>query len=96
MRKEQSDFGWDWGPAFAPAGIWLPAYAIQLPNSGVYVRNTLLDIHRQSQLNNLPPDQSAPWIVNARLDILGTVPSSATLELDILDTSNTTVVSGSL
>jgi beta-mannosidase len=26
IRKEQSDFGWDWGPAFAPAGIWQPAY----------------------------------------------------------------------
>jgi beta-mannosidase len=96
MRKEQSDFGWDWEPAFAPAGIWLLAYAIQLPNSGVYVRNTLLDIHRQGQLNNLPPDQSPPWIVNARLDVLGTVPSSATLELEILDTSNTTVASGPL
>ncbi|THX57704.1 glycoside hydrolase family 2 protein [Aureobasidium pullulans] len=22
MRKEQNDFGWDWGPAFAPAGPW--------------------------------------------------------------------------
>ena len=22
VRKAQSDFGWDWGPAFVPAGIW--------------------------------------------------------------------------
>jgi beta-mannosidase len=22
IRKAQSDFGWDWGPAFVPAGIW--------------------------------------------------------------------------
>ena len=22
VRKAQSDFGWDWGPAFAPVGIW--------------------------------------------------------------------------
>ncbi|XP_011405906.1 PREDICTED: beta-mannosidase-like [Amphimedon queenslandica] len=22
IRKTQSDFGWDWGPAFVPAGIW--------------------------------------------------------------------------
>src|SRR4051812_33520966 len=57
MRKEQSDFGWDWGPAFAPAGIWQPAYVIQLPASGVYIRNSLLDIYRKGQLNNLPPDQ---------------------------------------
>ena len=96
MRKEQSDFGWDWGPAFAPAGVWLPAYVVQLPPSGIYVRNTLLDIHRQGQLNNLPPDQTAPWIVNASLDVLGTVPSSTTLEIEILDMSNTTVASGAL
>lgn len=24
VRKEQSDFGWDWGPAFVPAGPWQP------------------------------------------------------------------------
>jgi beta-mannosidase len=96
IRKEQSDFGWDWGPAFAPAGIWQPAYVIQLPESGIYVRNTLLDIYRQGQLNNLPPDQSAPWTVNASLDVLGTIPSSATLNIQIMDANNMTVASGSL
>lgn len=96
MRKEQSDFGWDWGPAFAPAGVWLPAYVVQLPPSGIYVRNTLLDIYRHGQLNNLPPDQNAPWVVNASLDVLGTVPKSATLRLDIIDMSNTTIASGLL
>jgi beta-mannosidase len=96
VRKEQSDFGWDWGPAFAPAGIWQPAYVVQLPSSGIYVRNTLLDIYRQGQLNNLPPDQSAPWVVNASLDLLGTVPSTAQLKVEILDLSNNTVTSGSL
>lgn len=96
MRKEQSDFGWDWGPAFAPAGIWQPAYVIQLPASGIYIRNSLLDIYRQGQLNNLPPDQSQPWIVNASLDILGSVPSSATLSIEIFDINNTTVASGFL
>ena len=96
IRKEQSDFGWDWGPAFAPAGIWQPAYVIQLPKSGIYVRNTLLDIYRHGQLNNLPPDQSAPWTVNASLDVLGTIPSSATLNIEIMDANNSTVASGSL
>ncbi|CZR54939.1 probable beta-mannosidase A [Phialocephala subalpina] len=96
MRKEQSDFGWDWGPAFAPAGIWQPAYVVQLPSSGFYVRNTLLDIYREGQLNNLPPDQSANWIVNASLDILGTVPSTATMSIEIMDMDNKTVASGSL
>ena len=94
MRKEQSDFGWDWGPAFAPAGIWQPAYVIQMPSSGVYIRNSLLDIYRQGQLNNLPPDQSAPWIVNASLDVIGSVPSSATLNIEIIDMDNSTIASG--
>ncbi|TVY87235.1 Beta-mannosidase A [Lachnellula willkommii] len=96
MRKEQSDFGWDWGPGFSPAGIWQPAFVVQLPSSGIYVRNTLLDIYRQGQLNNLPPDQSAPWVVNASLDLLGTVPSTAQLKVEILDLSNATVASGTL
>jgi len=96
MRKEQSDFGWDWGPAFAPAGIWQPAYVVQLPDSGIYVRNTLLDIYRQGQLNNLPPDQNAPWVVNASLDLLGSVSSTAGMKLEILDMSNKTVASGDL
>merc|ERR1712096_50372 len=26
IRKEQSSFSWDWGPAFATQGIWKPAY----------------------------------------------------------------------
>ena len=94
MRKEQSDFGWDWGPAFAPAGIWQPAFVVQLPASGVYVRNTLLDIYRRGQLNNLPPDQSQPWIVDVSLDVLGKVPSDATLSIEIMDIDNNTVASG--
>jgi len=24
LRKGQSDFGWDWGPAFAGSGVWMP------------------------------------------------------------------------
>ncbi|KAI0733020.1 glycoside hydrolase superfamily [Fomitopsis betulina] len=30
LRKIQSDFGWDWGPAFVPAGIFRPAYLVTL------------------------------------------------------------------
>lgn len=96
MRKEQSDFGWDWGPAFSPAGIWQPAYVVQLPAKEIYVRNSLLDVYKQGQLNNLLPDQSAPWVVNASLDLLGTVPSTAQMTIEILDLSNATISSGSL
>ncbi|KAA1472783.1 glycoside hydrolase [Dentipellis sp. KUC8613] len=34
IRKTQSDFGWDWGPAFVPTGIHKPAYFITLTGSG--------------------------------------------------------------
>ncbi|KAI1609968.1 putative beta-mannosidase [Exophiala viscosa] len=93
IRKEQSDFGWDWGPAFAPAGPWQPAYIVQLGSNKLYVRNTLLDIYRQGQVNNLPPDQTQPWIVNASLDVLGTLPPNAGLRIDIIDANNNTAAS---
>ncbi|CCF49692.1 hypothetical protein NDA11_003489 [Ustilago hordei] len=33
VRKQQSDFGWDWGPALIPVGPYKPAYLIVLPTS---------------------------------------------------------------
>ncbi|KAI5121557.1 hypothetical protein M0805_000738 [Coniferiporia weirii] len=33
VRKTASDFGWDWGPAFVPSGIFKPAYFIALGGS---------------------------------------------------------------
>ncbi|KAL1964799.1 hypothetical protein VTN77DRAFT_6666 [Rasamsonia byssochlamydoides] len=98
IRKEQSDFGWDWGPAFAPAGPWRPAYVVQFAASdGVYVLNTDLDIFRQGQINHLPPDQSAPWVVNASIDFLGNLPEGASLTIDIKDAKDSsTLASGSL
>ncbi|KAI9751876.1 MAG: MAPK protein hog1 [Chaenotheca gracillima] len=97
IRKEQSDFGWDWGPAFAPAGIWQPAYAVQVGSSdGVYVRNSLVDIYRQGQLNNLPPDQTQPWVFNASIDFLGSLPKGAGLNLALTDSQNKTVTTAAL
>ncbi|MCJ1422575.1 hypothetical protein MMC29_000455 [Sticta canariensis] len=102
IRKEQSDFGWDWGPAFAPAGIWQPAYIIQLfsssnTSSDVYIRNSDFDISRTGQLNNLPPNQNAPWLLNASLDLLGVAPEGARLQYVIAESdSNKTVSTGSL
>ncbi|KII92211.1 glycoside hydrolase family 2 protein [Plicaturopsis crispa FD-325 SS-3] len=33
VRKTSSDFGWDWGPAFLPSGIFKPAYFVTLPSA---------------------------------------------------------------
>lgn len=104
IRKEQSDFGWDWGPAFAPAGIWQKAWVVQLDDGSggggdeeVAVRNSLFDLYRVGQLPNLPPDQSADWVLNASVDVLGTVPQGATLRYAVVDTAtNGTVGSGPL
>ncbi|KAF9890230.1 hypothetical protein FE257_006142 [Aspergillus nanangensis] len=86
MRKEQSDFGWDWGPAFAPAGPWKPAYLVQLEGSeGIYVLNTDIDIYRKGQVNFLAPDQSQPWVVNASIDFLGSLPSKPSMSIVIAD-----------
>ncbi|KAL3465970.1 galactose-binding domain-like protein [Aspergillus heterothallicus] len=49
MRKEQSVFCWDWGPAFAPV------------------------------------DQEKPWVVNASLDFVGTLPRHPRLSVEITD-----------
>ncbi|CAL5870672.1 uncharacterized protein PFLUO_LOCUS4912 [Penicillium psychrofluorescens] len=86
MRKEQSDFGWDWAPKLAPAGIWQPGRVVQLnTESPAYVRNALIDIYRKDQMNNIPPDQSQPWVFNASLDYLGSLPRGVSLELTLND-----------
>lgn len=84
------------GPAFAPAGPWQPAWIVQLKTSEVYVRNSLVDIYRQGQLNNLPPDQSQPWVVNASLDYFGTLQSGVSLNYVLVDSDNNTICTGPL
>ncbi|GES64311.1 beta-mannosidase [Aspergillus terreus] len=91
MRKEQSDFGWDWGPAFAPAGPWKPAYLVQLGSEqNVHVLNTDLDIYRQGQINYLPPDQTQPWVVNASIDFFGSLPPNSSMSIAISETKSGT------
>lgn len=102
IRKEQSDFGWDWGPAFAPAGVWQPAYLVQLqnrdkPSPDISIINADFDISRLGQLNNLPPDQGAPWLFNASIDFLGTLHPDACLTYAIVNSANNqTISSGEL
>jgi beta-mannosidase len=97
IRKEQNDFGWDWGPAFAPAGPWLPAYVVQLEGESVYIRNTLVDVYREEQLPLLPPDQTKDWVLNASIDYIGSaLPSDATLSFTLKDSSNNVALSGKL
>lgn len=87
IRKEQSDFGWDWGPAFAPSGIWQKAWVVQLAPGEVAVRNSALDIYRVGQLPNLPPEQGADWVLNASVDVLSTVPQGTAMRYRIVDSA---------
>lgn len=97
IRKEQSDFGWDWGPAFAPSGIWQNAFLVQLEPNEVAVRNSIFDIYRVGQLPNLPPDQSMDWTLNASVDVLSTLRAGATMRYTIADAAtNVTMDSGEL
>ncbi|KAF2189589.1 glycoside hydrolase family 2 protein [Zopfia rhizophila CBS 207.26] len=96
IRKEQNDFGWDWGPAFAPAGPWQPAYFMQLPDETAFSRNALVDIYREGQLNLLPPDQTKDWVMNASIDYLGNLPSNAAVHYSIKDSGNSIIKSGQL
>ncbi|KZZ90328.1 beta-mannosidase [Ascosphaera apis ARSEF 7405] len=93
IRKEQSDFGWDWGPAFAPAGPWKPGYVVQFDaTDGVYVLNTDIDIFREGQINHLPADQSKPWVVNASIDYLGIIEIGASLTLEIKESETSSPI----
>lgn len=97
VRKQQSDFGWDWSPALMPVGIWQDCYLVQLDAGQVHVRNSIFDIYRKGQLNNLPPNQEADWVFNASIDVLGTLPSGSTLRYRIVDLeSGSQISSGSL
>lgn len=96
VRKQQSDFGWDWGPAFAPAGIWKEAWLVQLADGEIEVPNSALDIYRVGQLNNLPPDQGADWVLNCSIDALGTIPSGARMTYRVAEAESGLVASGRL
>ncbi|KAF7315112.1 Glycoside hydrolase family 2 protein [Mycena indigotica] len=75
IRKTDSDFGWDWGPAFVPSGIFKPAYLISLsdqPKSKnhddqIYFEETSIDIYKVGQNFSVRANQHADWVVNVTL-----------------------------
>ncbi|PWN25387.1 glycoside hydrolase [Jaminaea rosea] len=102
IRKGQSDFGWDWGPAYLPTGPVRPAYIVGLDDendanrtsvdgnsTSLFVARSSLDVYREGSFNNLPPNQHASWIVNATMDIyaLHDLPG-AQLDITVLGTKH--------
>ena len=41
--------------------------------------NTLVDVYREGQVPLLPPAQNRPWVVNASIDVVGRLPSDASM-----------------
>ena len=59
---------------------------MQLDGPGsVYVKNADFDMYRKGQLNNLPPDQTANWVFNASVDVVGTIPHGAEMKYTVFD-----------
>ena len=94
--SEQRFSGWDWSPHLVPTGPWRNISIVQMNQTSLYVNNALIDVYRQGQQNNLPPDQSQPWIFNASLDFVGSLPSGSGLKLDLADSTGANVLSTAL
>ncbi|POR35420.1 Beta-mannosidase A [Tolypocladium paradoxum] len=60
------------------------------------VPNSVFDIYRVGQLNNLPPNQSADWMLNCSIDALNAIPHGAQMNNTIADASGRVVSSGHL
>ncbi|KAL5523539.1 hypothetical protein ACEPAG_7712 [Sanghuangporus baumii] len=83
VRKTASDFGWDWGPAFVPTGIFKPVYFITLGKTNstttsssvssvsfspsVFVEEKSIEISKVGQRPSLRPNETADWLVNVTL-----------------------------
>ncbi|KAF7377216.1 Glycoside hydrolase family 2 protein [Mycena sanguinolenta] len=104
IRKIASDFGWDWGPAFVPSGIFKPAYFISLSNNtndnstspadapqSIFVEETSVDIYKVDQNFSVPANETADWVVNVTLALRSVADFGAptiTLAFDELNTTS--------
>ncbi|XP_031570890.1 beta-mannosidase-like [Actinia tenebrosa] len=94
IRKEQSSFSWDWGPAFAPQGIW-KNISVQAYDTAV-IRNVKVSTQRKGS------DPSSPWELDltvtldaAQQNVKGNIfvsipeiPFTKTLKVDLKDAGN--------
>ncbi|KAF9258872.1 glycoside hydrolase family 2 protein [Marasmius fiardii PR-910] len=92
IRKISIDFGWDWGPAFVPTGIFKPAFLVTLTNNTVdspiqdlvFLEESSVDIYKEGSNFTVLPDQSADWVLNVTLAVRSAIPiESPSLTLDL-------------
>jgi beta-mannosidase len=88
IRKQQTDFGF--GPAYSPIGIWQSVKPLQLAQGDIYVKNSVVDIFRQGPVNNLPPGQSQPWLLNVGMDYLGQLSPGVSVRVIVVNESGPT------
>ncbi|KAI0701284.1 glycoside hydrolase [Cerioporus squamosus] len=83
IRKTQSDFGWDWGPAFVPSGIFKPAYLVTL-TSKTDANVTTPASHPLLASTGSIAKVGRHWVVNVTLAVRSVAASDApTLTVDI-------------
>eukprot|EP01129_Flabellula_baltica_P008646 TRINITY_DN3459_c0_g1_i1.p1 TRINITY_DN3459_c0_g1~~TRINITY_DN3459_c0_g1_i1.p1 ORF type:complete len:875 (-),score=163.30 TRINITY_DN3459_c0_g1_i1:26-2650(-) len=73
IRKEQSSFGWDWGPSFIPQGIWQPIRIVGY--TGSYIDSTAIKITGDESTNI--------WTISANVNFFGTKQVSGKLTLSL-------------
>ncbi|KAH7906820.1 glycoside hydrolase family 2 protein [Hygrophoropsis aurantiaca] len=63
IRKIDDDFGWDWGPAFVPSGIFKPAYLVTLSESASESESSA------TPAPGVPPSSSSIFVDETSIDI---------------------------
>jgi beta-mannosidase len=58
----------------------------------LFVKNSDFDLYRRGQLNNLPPDETADWVFNASIDVVGRVPKGASMRYTVVDSDSRQIV----
>eukprot|EP00755_Sulcionema_specki_P015343 Sspe_Gene.59105::Locus_32461_Transcript_1_1_Confidence_1.000_Length_1688::g.59105::m.59105/K01192/E3.2.1.25, MANBA, manB; beta-mannosidase len=92
IRKEQCSFSWDWGPAFAPVGIYLPI-AIEITHHPE-VRSVRL--HATPRLTGKKgTHDEEEWDITASVDVHPGVGGAATADVTLLSADGKVLAMGS-
>ncbi|KAL7751733.1 hypothetical protein RI367_002732 [Sorochytrium milnesiophthora] len=74
VRKAQCSFSWDWGPCFAPVGVWRPAHLHILPPGSAIVKQVIPQITLKDQ----------KWTINVCVHLVCHALTSGRLTLKLL------------
>jgi beta-mannosidase len=93
VRKQQSDFGWDWGPALTPVGIWRPLWVLSYTKARIEEVVTHTErkgkqwlLHVKTLLEYAPQPQARS--LSLRLDFEGMPSKTISVALPIQQACN--------